>query len=273
MDIEEESKEAKVCRICLEEENKDDNETDNVFLSPCLCKGTSKYVHLGCLKNWIKSKKQQIKTHSTHGPNGLQASLINLLNNLIGLTNQPIPLPFPPYVTFNQTSDGLANQTARPLNPFNISFNSRLNTLNMANLNNPVPETESTPSLTSGSNANPLSALQQQLESLDSILMNSLNQTTNTNSDEQQSTAAMPKPEGKVENTWFSNFACDVCKEVLPFNIKLDNQSETETASIPRPENTPYVLLERLSQGKGPKGFSVVKGIEGAEIRVVSVVQ
>lgn len=35
------------CRICFEPETEDDP-----FISPCLCKGTSKYVHKSCLTTW-----------------------------------------------------------------------------------------------------------------------------------------------------------------------------------------------------------------------------
>ena len=35
------------CRICFEIESYDDP-----FISPCLCKGTSKYVHKSCLNTW-----------------------------------------------------------------------------------------------------------------------------------------------------------------------------------------------------------------------------
>ena len=35
------------CRICFEKE-----EIDNKFISPCLCKGTSKFVHIKCLETW-----------------------------------------------------------------------------------------------------------------------------------------------------------------------------------------------------------------------------
>lgn len=37
----------KECRICFENE-----EEDNRFISPCLCSGTSKYVHYKCLERW-----------------------------------------------------------------------------------------------------------------------------------------------------------------------------------------------------------------------------
>ena len=37
----------KECRICFEGEDE-----NNILISPCDCKGTSKYVHLKCLKKW-----------------------------------------------------------------------------------------------------------------------------------------------------------------------------------------------------------------------------
>ena len=36
----------KICRICLESDNPED------LFSPCLCDGTSKYVHRNCLNQW-----------------------------------------------------------------------------------------------------------------------------------------------------------------------------------------------------------------------------
>jgi hypothetical protein len=51
------------CRICLEENNQDD------MISPCLCRGTSKYVHRECLNKWIESKVNQeasIKCQECH---------------------------------------------------------------------------------------------------------------------------------------------------------------------------------------------------------------
>lgn len=45
------------CRICLEETNVED------MISPCLCRGTSKYVHRQCLNQWINSSSNEdVKT-------------------------------------------------------------------------------------------------------------------------------------------------------------------------------------------------------------------
>ena len=35
------------CRICFDPEAEDD-----MLLNPCLCNGTSKYVHMSCLTRW-----------------------------------------------------------------------------------------------------------------------------------------------------------------------------------------------------------------------------
>lgn len=43
----EEKRQLYQCRICLEEE-----ENIDLLISPCRCSGTSKYVHIDCLKTW-----------------------------------------------------------------------------------------------------------------------------------------------------------------------------------------------------------------------------
>ena len=43
------------CRICFEEENVNDD--NNPFISPCACKGTSKYVHKKCLDTWRNTNR------------------------------------------------------------------------------------------------------------------------------------------------------------------------------------------------------------------------
>ena len=42
----------KVCRICYQEE---ENE-DDPLIQPCLCSGSLKYIHLNCLKHWIGTR-------------------------------------------------------------------------------------------------------------------------------------------------------------------------------------------------------------------------
>ena len=44
----------KQCRICLEEDDKE-------YISPCLCKGSLKYVHRDCLKQWRNMNNHNIE--------------------------------------------------------------------------------------------------------------------------------------------------------------------------------------------------------------------
>lgn len=46
---------ANCCRICFEQEN-----DQNVLISPCKCSGTIKHVHEECLKIWITSQNRDI---------------------------------------------------------------------------------------------------------------------------------------------------------------------------------------------------------------------
>lgn len=41
-----------ICRICYG----DDTSLDNPLICPCICKGSMKYIHYLCLKNWLNSK-------------------------------------------------------------------------------------------------------------------------------------------------------------------------------------------------------------------------
>lgn len=43
------------CRICLGEEN----EAKNPLISPCLCSGSMKHIHVDCLKHWLNQKRTQ----------------------------------------------------------------------------------------------------------------------------------------------------------------------------------------------------------------------
>ena len=73
-----------------------------------------------------------------------------------------------------------------------------------------------------------------------------------------------------VKTYFFTNFCCDVCKGILPFSIVTNRGSEYETVDIPRPEKEPYLLFERVSEGKEPKTFSIIKGIPDQEVKMVS---
>ena len=52
----------KICRICLCEES---NPEKNPLICPCICKGSMKYIHYLCLKNWLNLKVESELGH--HG--------------------------------------------------------------------------------------------------------------------------------------------------------------------------------------------------------------
>ena len=45
----------RLCRICYGE----DSTIDNPLIYPCICKGSMKYIHYECLKNWLNSKIEE----------------------------------------------------------------------------------------------------------------------------------------------------------------------------------------------------------------------
>ena len=47
-----EKKTKPACRICYGEDTND----DNPLICPCMCRGSMKYIHYECLKNWLNSK-------------------------------------------------------------------------------------------------------------------------------------------------------------------------------------------------------------------------
>ena len=50
----------KICRICLSGE---DNPIENPLVCPCECKGSMKYIHYLCLKNWLNLKVESELGH------------------------------------------------------------------------------------------------------------------------------------------------------------------------------------------------------------------
>ena len=49
----EKQKKGKICRICLSGE---EDSIKNPLICPCICKGSMKYIHYYCLKNWLNLK-------------------------------------------------------------------------------------------------------------------------------------------------------------------------------------------------------------------------
>jgi len=45
------------CRICLDEEDADDP-GENPFITHCGCQGSTKFIHVKCMREWLDVKKQ-----------------------------------------------------------------------------------------------------------------------------------------------------------------------------------------------------------------------
>lgn len=94
--------EPKFCRICLEEQDADD---DDSMIAPCMCKGTSKWVHRHCLDSWRTNEPdrafaQCTECHYTYhliSSNHQHPSSLTSTNH-----HQPLPSSFwaQPRVTF-----------------------------------------------------------------------------------------------------------------------------------------------------------------------------
>ena len=54
-DQEKNTKNKAICRICYG----DDTSDENPLICPCICKGSMKYIHYDCLKNWLNSKIEE----------------------------------------------------------------------------------------------------------------------------------------------------------------------------------------------------------------------
>ena len=52
-----------ICRICLEEE---DEENEHELISPCICSGSLKYIGLHCLKSWLENKRHCKETQAVN---------------------------------------------------------------------------------------------------------------------------------------------------------------------------------------------------------------
>jgi len=92
----------KQCRICL----MDDQDTDEALINPCSCKGTSGYLHISCLQNWISmkmSKKQGVDVSCSYWKKlnceVCKASLPDVIN-LAGEKKELVPIERPetPYI-------------------------------------------------------------------------------------------------------------------------------------------------------------------------------
>lgn len=106
VDMEEDLEHDASCRICFSGEFAD----DNPLISPCDCIGSMKYIHIQCIKSWLRSKLQTKTTSSTVSyywndmtcevcKSSLPAS-VYYLGNKIDLIS--IEYPKKPYILFEE---------------------------------------------------------------------------------------------------------------------------------------------------------------------------
>ena len=87
------TKNKKVCRICYCGE---ESPEENPLINPCECKGSMKYIHYECLKNWLDSKIESSPLSSIYVKEGIGMSYC--ANDLIC---ELCKAKFPDYVNYN----------------------------------------------------------------------------------------------------------------------------------------------------------------------------
>ncbi|XP_022179702.1 E3 ubiquitin-protein ligase MARCH5-like [Myzus persicae] len=87
--------EPKRCWVCFGT-NDDDNESNSDWVSPCKCRGSSRWVHQDCVQRWVEEKQKENLSVKVHCPQchtqyiivyGEVNYFVRVLNNLDKLTN------------------------------------------------------------------------------------------------------------------------------------------------------------------------------------------
>lgn len=66
----------------------------------------------------------------------------------------------------------------------------------------------------------------------------------------------------------YKKLSCEICKENLPYTLKLDTQ-EYDIIDLKKPTNTPYMIIEKVENQRENKGLFLVKASE-QDVRLVS---
>ena len=83
----------KICRICLSGET---NPSKNPLICPCVCKGSMKYIHYFCLKNWLN-----LKVESEVGPNNIETDRPTITYSTNDIRCELCKSKYPDYVKHN----------------------------------------------------------------------------------------------------------------------------------------------------------------------------
>ena len=83
----------KICRICLSGET---NSSKNPLICPCICKGSMKFIHYLCLKNWLN-----LKIESELGSNNIETDRPTITYSADDIFCELCKSKFPDYVKHN----------------------------------------------------------------------------------------------------------------------------------------------------------------------------
>jgi hypothetical protein len=83
----------KICRICLSGET---NPSKNPLICPCICKGSMKYIHYQCLKNWLN-----LKVEAEVGPNNIETDRPTITYSTNDICCELCKSKLPDYVKHN----------------------------------------------------------------------------------------------------------------------------------------------------------------------------
>ena len=84
---------SKICRICLSEEK---NPSKNPLICPCICKGSMKYIHYFCLKNWLN-----LKVESEFGQTNIEKDISTITYSTNDICCELCKSKLPDYIKHN----------------------------------------------------------------------------------------------------------------------------------------------------------------------------
>jgi len=122
-----------MCRICLLEGSTE----DDLLISPCMCKGSIEYVHLGCLRHWIKGRLNLSESSTSFFYRPLSCELckavypayLNITNTSGQIERMPImevPRTKPPFIALENMVRDAQQHSSRGLHVISLADNKLL---------------------------------------------------------------------------------------------------------------------------------------------------
>lgn len=75
------------------------------------------------------------------------------------------------------------------------------------------------------------------------------------------------EPTGPITHFNFRKLSCELCKQTLPYVIHIEN-NDIELIKIPRPESTPYIILEKFENNKENMGLYLIQPFQQRPIQI-----